>query len=190
MNANIINTQIFHDLKGHKSSFNFIVNLHLVLSSPLFLLLSHSISPFALCKNYSTHSEMFYICSISICHSHLRKVILRIRLSSKAFWCCFLIRPLFTHYFAIREILRGIKGEIFSPSIFFPLSLLLSFSLSFLLFFSLSLLLSFFSLSPSLSPFYLYYSLAYLMDVFVLVHNIKYDLKGHIRPDLLIKLQP
>ena len=107
-----------------------------------------------------------------------------------------------THFW----ILSGIKWEIFSFSLSSPFH---SLSLSMpLLLNSLSIPLSFTSLSfsfylslcPSISLFSLSFSLAYLMDIFILVHNIKYDLQGYMRPlfsrvilkflDLLIKLQP
>ena len=87
-----------------------------------------------------------------------------------------------------------------SLSISFSLSLsCLSFSPSIFFYPSLSLFLSL-SFSHSLTLFSLSFSLAYLMDVFIIVYNIKYDLKGHMRPLLscvsfknfrsLIKLQP
>ena len=92
-----------------------------------------------------------------------------------------------------------IKGEIFSLSLSLSLTLSIFLSLSLLLSFSLSLLLSS-SLSLLLSLSLLFYITNFLSDVFVLVHNIKYDLKGQISPlwcrvilkisDLLIKLQP
>ena len=73
----------------------------------------------------------------------------------------FHVRTLFTLYLAVREILRVIKGEIFSFSLsspFHSLSLPISFT-------------SFFSyLAPSLSLFSLSFSLAYLINVFALVY--------------------
>ena len=57
--------------------------------------------------------------------------------------------------------------------------------------FSLSLLSPSFFLSLfylSLSLFSLSFSLAYLMDVFVIVNNIKYDLKGHMWPPHLSRV--
>ena len=77
------------------------------------------------------------------------------------------VRPFFTLYFNVRKILRGIKGEIFSFSLSSPSSCL-SLSLS------LSLYPSPFHLSLSFS-ISLSFSLAYLLDVFVLVHNINYE---------------
>ena len=83
----------------------------------------------------------------------------------------------FPLYFAVREILWGIKGELFSLSLslslyastFHSLSLSMPISLNYL-----SFLLPFTSLSLSifLSLFSLSFSLAYLMDVFVLVFKI------------------
>ena len=74
----------------------------------------------------------------------------------------FLVTPLITLYFAVRKILRGIKGVIVSFSLYSPFHSP-----------SLSLYPSPFhlSLSLSLSLFSLSFSLAYLMDVFVLVFD-------------------
>ena len=104
-------------------------------------------------------------------------------------------QPFFTLYFSVweisrrfspvyqitvRDILRGIEVEIFSSSLsssFHSLSLYLSLSLSLSLsYLSLPLYISpstFLSLSFLLSLFSLTFSLAYLMDVFVLVFNSK-----------------
>ena len=128
------------------------VTLHLVLSSPLFLLLSlsyslsqyPSLSPtFALCTNQSTLSKMFI--------------------------------DTFKLYFAVREILRGIKEEIFSFSLsptFHSLSLYASpfhsLSLSIPLPFTLSLISHSLSLSFYLSlslSFYLSLSLSFSLSL-------------------------
>ena len=78
-------------------------------------------------------------------------------------------QPLFTLYFSVWEILRGFYSPFHSLSLsipFTPLSLSLSLSLISPSL-SISLLLHFF-----LSLFSLSFSLAYLMDVFVLVKHI------------------
>ena len=137
MSANIMNSPIFYGQRSLKvtNSSNFNVNPTLPLldglSSPLFLLLSLYIPLYLPLLLYA-------------------KINLHI---AKCFWIRFLVRPLFKLYFAAREILRAIKGEMFSSSLsspFHSLSLsLISPSLSYLplspLSFSLSLLSIFLS---------------------------------------------
>ena len=93
-----------------------------------------------------------YAVSLYVTHFCVRLYWVR----NKGFWW-FFVRPLFTLYFAVREILQGIKQES-------SLSLnLLPFTLSLCLFLSLSFPFT------SLSVLSLSFSLAYLMDVYVLV---------------------
>ena len=192
-------------IASHKSSSNFSVN------PTLPLLDGHSPSC-SLFPSFSLTLSLYiplYLPLLLYAKNNLH--------TAKCFLICFLVRPLIKLYFAVWEISQGIKGKIFSFSLSSPFhSLSIYISLSLFLYpspFHLSLPLSipFTSLSFSYLPlslsFYLSFSLfsvsfslAYLMDVFVIVHNIKYDLKGNMRPlfsclilkilDLLIKLQP
>ena len=134
-------------IEGHKSSSNFSVNptLPFIGCFPLKIVLSFSLSiyPFLLYAKiiYTQWNVFRHALSLSL----LRKVILGIRLSNQTFLWCFLGRPLFTLYFAVWKILRGIKGLIFSFSLssYFhslSLSMPLPFTLSLISLNSLSLL--------------------------------------------------
>ena len=86
------------------------------------LSLTHSLYiPLLLYAKIILHTaKCIQIRSISICHLPFRKVILGIRLSCQAFWCRFLVRPLFMLYFAVREIYEEFKEKSFlslSPSL-------------------------------------------------------------------------
>ena len=121
-------------IEGHKSSSNFSVNQTLpLLDGPLML------PPFALCKNNLHTTKIFrYAVSLHVTYFCVR-LYSGIRLSCKTFWWYL------TLYFAVQEILRGIKGKIFSHLYLRPFTLSIPFP-SYLSHLS-------FSLSPSLSLF-------------------------------------
>ena len=175
----------FKVIVGHKSSSNFSVNLTLpLLGASLYkLCVSHSLTLSLYISLFCSVQKLIYTQRNVFRHAvSLYVTNFHVRLFGD-------VRPLF---------------KLFSPFGRFYEELQYKSSLSlYLLPFTLSLFMPLpFTLSLSfLSLFSLSFYLAYLMDVFVLVHNLKYDLKVHMRPllyvalflkisDLLIKLQP
>ena len=139
------------------------VTLHLVLSSPLFLLLSLSISHFCSMQKliYTQQNVFRYVFLPGRCLSFIMpSVRFYEELKKKSSLSLYLLP------FSLSLSLYASPIHSLYPSPFHP-SLLLLLSLS---------------LSPFLSFFSVSFSLAYLMEFLVIVHNIKYDLKGHMRP--------
>ena len=98
---------------------------------------------------------------ISICHSLLRKVILGIRLSCQTFWWSFLSGRCLHFISPFGRFYEELKDKSSLSIYLLPVTV------------SLLSLLSIFLSGVS-------------NEVFVLVHNIKYDLKVHMRPLLCL----